>query len=258
MLKQRLLLLPDLRPGLGDQQTHIHAPLCQNLRRHCIQDQTARKAECACYMPDDTGVTFWHKGDCTDCLFAKADQTLLEVVEGYHNYQRIDAGTYACSHCDEVYHGENVVVCLDGRLYEDVETAFQNVKTGSDFQLLADAQVDQLAVSGYTLDLNGYTISGESYTSTMYYVQDTGKLTISDCTAYTDENGVILKHFADSAACARFLPKGASLLDVGCGAGFPTHVKFAVEPERINYLIINGAECEPYVTSDTLTRRPSA
>ena len=37
------------------------------------------------------------------------------------------------------------------------------------------------------------------------------------------------------------------------GAGFPTHVKFAVDPERIEYLIINGAECEPYVTSDTVT-----
>ena len=37
------------------------------------------------------------------------------------------------------------------------------------------------------------------------------------------------------------------------GAGFPTHVKFAVEPERIEYLVINGAECEPYVTSDTIT-----
>ena len=37
------------------------------------------------------------------------------------------------------------------------------------------------------------------------------------------------------------------------GAGFPTHVKFNVEPERVDYLIINGAECEPYVTSDTIT-----
>ena len=37
------------------------------------------------------------------------------------------------------------------------------------------------------------------------------------------------------------------------GAGFPTHVKFAVDPARIEYLIINGAECEPYVTSDTRT-----
>ena len=37
------------------------------------------------------------------------------------------------------------------------------------------------------------------------------------------------------------------------GAGFPTHVKFAAEPERMDYLVINGAECEPYVTSDTIT-----
>ena len=37
------------------------------------------------------------------------------------------------------------------------------------------------------------------------------------------------------------------------GAGFPTHVKLNVEPERIEELIINGAECEPYITSDSLT-----
>ncbi len=37
------------------------------------------------------------------------------------------------------------------------------------------------------------------------------------------------------------------------GAGFPTHVKLNVDPSRIEYLIINGAECEPYVTSDTHT-----
>lgn len=37
------------------------------------------------------------------------------------------------------------------------------------------------------------------------------------------------------------------------GAGFPTHVKLDVDPSRIEYLIINGAECEPYITSDTVT-----
>ena len=37
------------------------------------------------------------------------------------------------------------------------------------------------------------------------------------------------------------------------GAGFPTHVKMNVDPSRIEYLIVNGAECEPYVTSDTHT-----
>ncbi len=37
------------------------------------------------------------------------------------------------------------------------------------------------------------------------------------------------------------------------GAGFPTHVKLNVDPSRVEYLVINGAECEPYVTSDTYT-----
>ena len=37
------------------------------------------------------------------------------------------------------------------------------------------------------------------------------------------------------------------------GAGFPTYVKWNVDPERIEELIVNGAECEPYITSDSLT-----
>lgn len=42
------------------------------------------------------------------------------------------------------------------------------------------------------------------------------------------------------------------------GAGFPTHFKLDVDPERIEHLVINCAECEPYITSDSytmLTRR---
>lgn len=46
--------------------------------------------------------------------------------------------------------------------------------------------------------------------------------------------------------------KESGIVGLG-GAGFPTHVKFSVEPQRIEWLIINGAECEPYVTSDTIT-----
>jgi electron transport complex protein RnfC len=34
------------------------------------------------------------------------------------------------------------------------------------------------------------------------------------------------------------------------GAGFPTHVKFDVDFEKLDELIINGTECEPYLTSD--------
>ena len=35
------------------------------------------------------------------------------------------------------------------------------------------------------------------------------------------------------------------------GAGFPAHVKLAPkDPEKIEYILVNGAECEPYLTSD--------
>lgn len=46
--------------------------------------------------------------------------------------------------------------------------------------------------------------------------------------------------------------KNAGIVGLG-GAGFPTHFKLNVDPARIEHLIINCAECEPYVTSDTLT-----
>ena len=46
------------------------------------------------------------------------------------------------------------------------------------------------------------------------------------------------------------LVKEAGIVGLG-GAGFPTHVKLSPKaPEKIDYVIINGAECEPYLTSD--------
>lgn len=44
--------------------------------------------------------------------------------------------------------------------------------------------------------------------------------------------------------------KEAGIVGMG-GAGFPTHVKLSPkEPEKIEYIIVNCAECEPYLTSD--------
>ena len=37
------------------------------------------------------------------------------------------------------------------------------------------------------------------------------------------------------------------------GAGFPTAVKLKVDPERVEFICVNGAECEPYITADTRT-----
>ncbi|MBR7116527.1 MAG: 16S rRNA (guanine(527)-N(7))-methyltransferase RsmG [Clostridia bacterium] len=41
-------------------------------------------------------------------------------------------------------------------------------------------------------------------------------------TAITDISKIILNHYLDCAAFAKRLPKGASIIDIGCGAGFPS------------------------------------
>ncbi len=44
--------------------------------------------------------------------------------------------------------------------------------------------------------------------------------------------------------------KKAGIIGMG-GAGFPTHVKLTPKDDKaIDYVIVNGAECEPYLTSD--------
>ncbi len=43
---------------------------------------------------------------------------------------------------------------------------------------------------------------------------------------------------------------GAGIAGMG-GGGFPTHIKVNTKPD-INFLIINAAECEPYITADDL------
>jgi len=69
-------------------------------------------------------------------------------------------------------------------------------------------------------------------------------------TAITDMNGIIFKHFADCAVLCSHINKGASVIDVGCGAGFPSLPLAILRPDiqitsldstakKINF--INGA-----------------
>ena len=73
-------------------------------------------------------------------------------------------------------------------------------------------------------------------------------------TAIKEPNKIILNHYADCAALAAILPKGAKIADVGCGAGFPTLPVAILRPD-LNILGIDStAKRINYVNSvkDTL------
>lgn len=46
--------------------------------------------------------------------------------------------------------------------------------------------------------------------------------------------------------------KNSGIVGLG-GAGFPTIVKLSADSSKIDTVVVNGAECEPYITSDTRT-----
>ncbi len=77
---------------------------------------------------------------------------------------------------------------------------------------------------------------------------------------YTLAEGVGVECDTNSLTGQEILSKvqKAGIVGMG-GAGFPTHVKLTVKtPEKIDYVIANGAECEPYITCDDQLMRTKA
>lgn len=98
------------------------------------------------------------------------------------------------------------------------------------------------SVSGKVVKISDFLLSNGT-TVPAVTIESDGEMT-------PDEN--ITSPVVDSGESLIEAIRESGIVGLG-GAGFPTHVKFRVDPERIEYLILNGAECEPYVTSDTYT-----
>ena len=57
------------------------------------------------------------------------------------------------------------------------------------------------------------------YALTLFLLEENEKYNL---TAIREPERIALAHYADCAALAKALPKGARIIDVGCGAGFPS------------------------------------
>lgn len=98
------------------------------------------------------------------------------------------------------------------------------------------------SVSGKVVKLTDYLLYNGS-TTTAVVIESDGEMALEEALTPPTVNN--RQDMIDAI-------KESGIVGLG-GAGFPTYVKFDVDPESIEYLIINGAECEPYVTSDTVT-----
>ncbi len=94
----------------------------------------------------------------------------------------------------------------------------------------------------------GEFVSGEIFDK--LYTLTERMLTVNEymnLTAITDIDGIVLKHYVDSLTVSKYIPSGASVIDVGCGAGFPSLPLAIARPDltitaldstakRINYI----------------------
>lgn len=96
------------------------------------------------------------------------------------------------------------------------------------------------SVSGKVSAVKKVMLPGGQYTDAIVIDSD------GQMTPFPGLKPPVVETAADLAAAAR----EAGLVGLG-GAGFPTHVKLKIpEDKHIDTLIVNAAECEPYLTAD--------
>ena len=127
------------------------------------------------------------------------------------------------------------------------------VKVGDDVkvgQLVGEAEGDvsvpiHSSVSGKVKSVDIYNaVTGQNAVSVT--ITSDGEQTLYDGLKAPEVNS--LQEFLAAV-------KSSGAVGLG-GAGFPTHVKLGVKDiNSIEYILINGAECEPYITSDRKSTR---
>ena len=85
------------------------------------------------------------------------------------------------------------------------------------------------------------TVSGAHVTTVV--IEPDGEQTVSESVVPPEVTG--REEFIEAV-------RKSGLVGLG-GAGFPTFVKLSADTSSIDTLVVNGAECEPYITSDTRT-----
>ena len=69
-------------------------------------------------------------------------------------------------------------------------------------------------------------------------------------TAIRDPEKIALLHYADCASIAAYIPKGAKVIDVGCGAGFPSLPLAIVRPD-IHITAVDSTEKRVHYVEET-------
>jgi len=92
------------------------------------------------------------------------------------------------------------------------------------------------------MEQNGFSRFADAETAEKFYIL-TERLREfnrnTNITAIKSTEDCIVKHYADSLSAEEFVPKGASVIDIGCGGGFPS-IPLALVRDDIKVLSVDS------------------
>ncbi len=95
--------------------------------------------------------------------------------------------------------------------------------------------------------LEKHLVHAEMFTNLYEVLVETNKL--FNLTAVTSPEGVCSLHFADSLTACELIPESAKVLDIGCGAGFPS-LPIAIARSDLSVLGIDSTEKKVEFSAD--------
>ena len=72
---------------------------------------------------------------------------------------------------------------------------------------------------------------------------------VMNLTAIMEENSIILRHYVDSLLVSQLIPENSKIIDIGCGAGFPTLPLAIFRPDLSITAVDSTAKRIAYVSS---------
>ena len=157
-------------------------------------------APCACYRAESTATYIWNYGhnEKTCDISCQMEEVwgkvyVQDMNTGIHDYSvKAGSGECTCTVCNYTFYQENMVAVVGGKIFESLNAAIAKAEEGSTITMLGDTTETAVVLSrSVSLNLNGFTLTADSFTSTNGTIVDStgGKgCLVSDSVALAADN----------------------------------------------------------------------
>ena len=128
--------------------------------------------DCACYREEEDATYVWNYGHNEDVCDITCDMEeawgkcyVKTLNTGVHDFV-VSGNTCTCTICQYSFSQDNLAAVVGGRVYESLTDAIKKADQGSTVTLLGDvAETEVVLINGVTLDLNGFTLTADTFSS---------------------------------------------------------------------------------------------